>query len=44
MSRRPPKNVQATDQEGSVLVEWEIDDFFPNPESPDDIIIEVGQG
>lgn len=43
MSRKAPKNVQATVQQGSVVLEWELDDFFPDPETPDRVIIEIGQ-
>src|SRR5688500_4014824 len=44
MSRNPPTNIQARLQEGSILIEWEVDSFFPDPESPDNILIELGEG
>jgi hypothetical protein len=44
LSRNPPANVHATAQEGSVLVEWEVDSFFPDPEPPHHIIVELGAG
>ncbi len=45
MSRDAPINVRVTPQEGSILVEWDIDSFgTTEPETPHNIIIELGQG
>jgi hypothetical protein len=43
MSRWAPRVFQPTIQKDSVLVEWEVD-AFPDSESPDTVIVELGKG
>ncbi|WP_329580826.1 hypothetical protein [Streptomyces sp. NBC_01361] len=44
VSRKPPTNMTASVRPGVVTVEWEVDDFFGDPESPDRVIVELGMG
>lgn len=43
MSRRPPDIVQAGLQsDGNLRIAWEVDSFFSDSESPDDVLAEIG--
>ncbi|MFJ5307971.1 hypothetical protein [Streptomyces sp. NPDC088350] len=45
MSRKPPANIVGSfTDEGALHLEWDLDRFFPDPEEPDNVWVELPHG